>query len=848
MSAGTITITEGRTEARRLSWAAVARFLSTVLQLGLVVLVIRQFEIEGSAFYRLSVLTLAGFAVHALLPMAYRMPFFLLLSITGTLLVMGPINGLWILGLGGFLLTLSHLPVRFSFRVGIVLAATLLLGLFRSNLLPSGIPGPIWPILASMFMFRLAIYLYDLTHGVEAGTPARVLSYFFMIPNVAFPLFPVVDYKTFVRNYYDDDAWRIYQRGLQWILRGVLHLIAYRFVYHYLTMDLAEVRTGPQVVQYIFSSFMLYLRVSGMYHLAVGILHLFGFRLPETNHFWLFCQSFTDLWRRMNIYFKDFMMKLVYYPSFFRLRKKGMRKAIGLSLVMVFFMTWALHAVQWFWLRSELLLTWQDGFFYVILGAFVIYQSLKEAKPGRKRALDTGHTRWSARRAVNALLTMGLLMIAWSFWTADSVDQWVAMFQGMTDWPLMGSLVVAGSLVLYLGLAGLPWRSPELVEKKDVPLLRPAMLTTGMLGGLLIAGHPIVYERLDTRGTDLVLALKENKLNRRDQAVLLRGYYEKVDNQSKLTSQVWELGDGMTEDVRITSTAAYRVRSDFLGGELVPLTHIVFKDADFFTNRWGMHDREYEQAKPEGTHRIALVGPSDVMGPGVLAPETFEALVELRLNEQHAGHRFQSYEILNFGVAAFTLPQQTVMIHERVLGFDPDLVIMTLHPVSDPPAMIRYLVSAVQRRVRIPDPELQSIIDRAGIDSTMSDAVAKRNIWPYFEEIMRWSVRHVATICRERGIPLGLLVVDAITESSPREQQLVRYADSLGLAIMDLRDTHRNHDARTLVLAENDRHPNKLGHRLLAEALYRRLLALGDTLGLGLDPAIQSSQSTQEGK
>jgi len=37
----------------------------------------------------------------------------------------------------------------------------------------------------------------------------------------------------------------------------------------------------------------------------IGMLHLFGFRLPETNHFWLFCQSFTDLWRRMNIYVKD---------------------------------------------------------------------------------------------------------------------------------------------------------------------------------------------------------------------------------------------------------------------------------------------------------------------------------------------------------------------------------------------------------------------------------------------------------------------------------------------------------------------------------------------------------------
>ena len=33
--------------------------------------------------------------------------------------------------------------------------------------------------------------------------------------------------------------------------------------------------------------------------------------------------SFTDFWRRINIYWKDFMMKVFYYPAFFRLRRLG---------------------------------------------------------------------------------------------------------------------------------------------------------------------------------------------------------------------------------------------------------------------------------------------------------------------------------------------------------------------------------------------------------------------------------------------------------------------------------------------------------------------------------------------
>ena len=71
------------------------------------------------------------------------------------------------------------------------------------------------------------------------------------------------------------------------------------------------------------STFLLYVRISGQFHLVIGMLHLFGFNLPETHHRYLLASSFTDFWRRINIYWKDFMMKVFYYPAFFRLRKLG---------------------------------------------------------------------------------------------------------------------------------------------------------------------------------------------------------------------------------------------------------------------------------------------------------------------------------------------------------------------------------------------------------------------------------------------------------------------------------------------------------------------------------------------
>jgi hypothetical protein len=222
------------------------------------------------------------------------------------------------------------------------------------------------------------------------------------------------------------------------------------------------------------------------------------------------------------------------------------------------------------------------------------------------------------------------------------------------------------------------------------------------------------------------------------------------------------------------------------------------------------------------------------MGPGVGANDTFEALVEARLNQEHAGGKFQRYEILNFGVAAFTVLQQAAMLQQRALNFQPDLVIMTLHPASDPPTSLRYLVDVVRAGRAVPYADLRELVQNAGIDSTTKEAVAKRRMWPHVMEMMQWSLREVARTCREQNIPAILLVMDAINEESPAEQPLIHYADSLGFAIMDLRRANQGHDPATLVLAAWDRHPNQAGHRLLADAMYQRLVELGDSLGLGL--------------
>jgi hypothetical protein len=261
----------------------VGRFALLAIQLGLLLVVLRQFQIESAAFLRVAVLAFAGFFVHALLPRRWRLPFFVLLSLAAIVIVLGAQTSAWLLGVGAVLIGCCHLPLPFALRLGLVVALAAGLALLRVDWLTAPWSPALWPILGSMFMFRLIIYLYDLRHRTAPFSPGRALAYFFMLPNVCFPLFPVVDYKTFCRTYDDGDPHRTYQTGVDWITRGVVHLILYRIVYYYVAISPAEVQGPAQLLQFVVGSFLLDLRISGQFRVTVGILHLFGLNLPETH-------------------------------------------------------------------------------------------------------------------------------------------------------------------------------------------------------------------------------------------------------------------------------------------------------------------------------------------------------------------------------------------------------------------------------------------------------------------------------------------------------------------------------------------------------------------------------------
>lgn len=406
------------------------RFALTVAQLGALLFVFREFRLEERAFLLLAALMFGGFAVQYWLPFAFRRPFVLGLSLAGAYVLLEPLTATLLIGVGLAIYGVLASPFPFGARMAGLAALALVLMYGRSTL-GLGLPVQFWPVFGAIFMFRLLIYVYDLRHSRQRPTLSEYLHYFFLLPNYYFLLFPVVDYQTFRASYYRRDINEVAQRGVAWIARGAVQLLLYRLIYHLKPPTSAPeaITSFATLATAMVTTYLLYLRVSGQFHIIVGLLHLFGYDLPETHRRYLLAHSLTDFWRRINIYWKDFMVKLVYFPLYFRLRRKGDVTAQVAATAAVFVVTWLLHSYQWFWLRGEWLFTWPDTLFWAILGALVIVNVVVESK--RRRKARVSGWQGYAVRGLQVAGTFTLITTLWFLWNASSLRVWLDV---MTYW------------------------------------------------------------------------------------------------------------------------------------------------------------------------------------------------------------------------------------------------------------------------------------------------------------------------------------------------------------------------------------------------------------------------------
>ena len=839
---------------------ALSQFLAVIVQFGLVALLVQQWQLESQLLSRLMWLAFAGFIIHHLLPLRSRLPFFAVLSIiavvtgvghlgpnvwaswlTGKITTIGflyqLLPGLVLIGIGLALIGLCHLPIRFGARAGMVAIAGAGLAVVRAHSQWFPDVTEMWVILGSIFMFRLIIYLYDLKHRTTKFSLARAVSYFFMLPNVCFPVFPVVDYKTFCSTYYNEDWPRVYQTGLKWMFRGVFQLLLYRLVYQYAPLDVYKLSSVLDVAGCMLGMYLLYLRISGSFHLIVGLLHMFGFNLPETHHLYYLATSFTDLWRRINIYWKDFVMKLFFYPIHFKFRKMGNVWALSLATVATFIATWALHSWQWFWIRSKPLLDWKDFSFWMILGTLVLVTAIYEMTRGRKRTLRPSRVTLRQRLIVGlqAAGIFSLMCIIWAYWSCQSWAEFETVIDAASNPNWRDLAIILGVLGLVC-VCGLLWgqSTRETSEGKNTAATDrlfqfwPSAIAV-MAGSISLLAIPSLATWTIPASKGFIARLHNDVLNARDMDQQRRGYYEELDI-GQTDNWAWR-GAEEPEGWSKGRKAFIRQRSDFLLTDVVPSMSTVLGGAPCTSNSLGMRDREYQKAKPPSTFRMVLLGASNDMGTGVKDDQTYENVFEDKLNSSPPDRRYSRYEILNLSVAADSILQRVLRLEDEGFEYQPDAAILSISAVDE-----QFVASHLRKAlVKGIEPSsgyreiVQSVVDRAHVNRKMPNVMIERRLQPYYSELCKWSFQRFAQQCGQRGVRPLVIYRPAPADFSGLEsatrKDILGMARAAGLEVIDLSPAFDSVvDRSSLILAKWDDHTTALGHRLLAEELYRDLV------------------------
>ena len=414
----------GEPETCRRGWRP---FLRAFLHLALLAAVFRVYRIEerafqGRAFQTLVAVALCALPIHYLAPYRYKRGLFIAASLVGLGMVIGPNQAAAVVAFATILIGCCRLPIPWIARASLVATLGATFAWLRSRGLV--LPDPVWSILASMFMFRILIYLYELKHSTTREPLASAFSYFLILPNYAFLHFPVVDYRTMERGYFSQPIGETMERGLQMTTRGAIHLLCYRLIYHELLISPSEVHSPGGLILYLVCNYLLYLQVSGQFHIACGMLHLFGFRLPDTHHNYLLADGFTDYWRRINIYWRDFMVRLVWNPVVFSLKRRPRPITLIAGTCAVFVATWLLHAYQSFWLRGTWGFTAPDALFWGILGALVLASLLREGRRKSSRPAPSSRILAGSLKCARVGLTFCSIALIWSLWSSPSVGAW----------------------------------------------------------------------------------------------------------------------------------------------------------------------------------------------------------------------------------------------------------------------------------------------------------------------------------------------------------------------------------------------------------------------------------------
>ncbi len=793
-----------------------ARLSFHLIWLLLCVYLIYTFGIEKNKGFDKAVFILSGgFILYMFLPISLRKIVLLLFAFAIEIYLLGIFPATGVLAIILFFVALTYIP-NFSLRNILALIFTGVGAFFIMNGFANSMVR-ITIMYGSVFlMLRYIFLLYELRYFKNKPVFIDRLCYLFMLPQACFPLFPIVDPKLFFSRFYSQPAQKSLEQGLKWITRGILHTLIYRFVYLYLTPSPYEIESFWNLILFIFSGYSLILRLSGLFYISLGFLTLFGFSLPEIFDNYFFATSFPDLWRRINLYWRDFITRVFYYPVLFKLKKIPIKMAILLTTLFMFFCTWFFHNWQWLWIKGKFVFNPNDILFWCFLGITISTSSVLFLKEFDKVKIKKSNSLEFVKKGASVIFMLVVMGFLWSFWTSNSITEWWYLLSFVKTGSLWDILIFSGAIILFIAIASII-RYLYDTKKMFGFVFKEFTVLSGIICNSLLIILFFILQSSSYRTN--VLNFAHNNLNNKDRLEMERGYYEQLLNNDDKAIDLFNIKNE-NKKWNLDNLAYFPV-NNILIKEFKPNFRTVFKGDSLSTNQFGLRDKEYSPVKDSGTIRIALLGGSYEMGSGVSNNENFASLFENEINK----YSKSKIEILNFGAGGYHLLQNVYVTLNKIKNIKPDYLFYFAH-TGEVTRSVDNFVNVIEKGKPLSFNFLDSIYSSSGVNNHMCRLEKNNKIKPFGNEMVSWGYKTIADYCKQNNIfPVFIyLPANASLRKDKDKSFCFKESKNTGFEIIDLEGVYQGNNPETIQLSIWDAHPNKKGHKVIADKLLEEIL------------------------
>ena len=840
------------------------RFFSLALaQFILILFIVTRYNFEkSSGIIDYAPYVILVFAIYSFIAIRFRPAFLFLACVALVYAAFGILAGSFFILIGLGLILICHLPIKYTYRFVLILAIAFLLALFRTEFIYIPWMTMTAMYMAPLFMFRLIIYLYEIKNGLVPANKWQSISYFFMFPNVFFLFFPIIDYKTYVKTHLDSPEKEIWQKGIRWMLRGLIHIMCYRLICFHFLIGPVEVIDLPTMLQYMVVNYSLIIRLSGVFHFMIGLVCMFGFNLPQIFDNYYTATSFVDLWRRINIYWRNFVLKIFFYPTMFRYKKILKKNLLAFTMMTVFFITWIMHSYQLFWITGVVSVRSIDVIFWMVIGACITTNSvIVEKYTLAEDRVEKPQSEFK-KYFMKIIRMMGMFLfmsIMWSLWNTRTLEDWLFIVSKGKQVDSKQLLLIFSVVIGIIGLGILVQMMLKNVKLKQLINRKPhetILLTLSTLTLLTLFSFKEIRCNIPLSVQHLYDQISDGSANKLEKTNAEAGYYDKlIEGEEGNTIGIG--GRSLKKMVKKNPyTDAYIYQNNIVNRRMKPNLNIVGSDHNFQSNSFGIRDKEYSIKKPLGTKRLALLGGSYQMGSGVNNTEVFEAIVEERINkeglhfdlsastqnaqcddstvslsavEDKGG--FMHLEIFNFAAGGYYLLQHVEIVHTSVFQYDMDALVYFAH-TDERGKVVKDFTTIIKKELPLKYPFLQQIVKESGIKSYMSILQIRELLTPYADTIMKWGYKEIYEQCKKNNVVPVWAYMETTTEfvDDAEYNELKAYAESLGFVTLDLRNTYGNIDRVEIQISDLNTHPNVLGHRLIAERFYKELKLKRDSI------------------